>query len=234
MIDNGKKDLKQYFAKQLSGGIYLRSSGNLGFAAGNNIGIRYALNHGATHILIINPDVTVPRNFLLPLLQTFKDSPRSGLVAPAHTEGQGIYGLGGSINWQWGTFEHENVVVLPIKSRPYDFLTFACVLIKREVLEKVGLLDERYFMYLEDVDYCVSASRAGFNLLLDPSVAVTHRTSSSFADPRAKIRLSLRSCLLFIHKWYRFPHTILPTLHALYFYPYTYLLWTLKRWKNNL
>lgn len=231
VIDNDAKNLKEYFRKELASAIYLKSPSNLGFAAGNNVGIRYALEHGATHILIINPDVTVPRNFLLPLLQNFKGS--IGIVAPAHTEGQGIYGLGGTIDWKWGTFEHENVAKLPAKSRLYDFLTFACVLIKKEVLEKVGLLDERYFMYLEDVDYCVTTKRAGFNILLNPSVVVTHRTSSSFADPRSKIRLSLRSCLLFIHKWYRLPQNILPVLHALYFYPYTYLLWTLKLWKQK-
>lgn len=234
IIDNGEKNLGAYFRKELPGATYLKSPGNVGFAAGNNLGIRHALKHNATHILIINPDVTAPHNFLLPLLQTFKDSPRSGLVAPAHTEEQGSYGLGGTIDWKWATFEHENLAKLPKQPRSYNFLTFACVLIKKEVFEKIGLLDERYFMYLEDVDYCVSASRASFDLILNPSVVVVHKTSSSFADPRSKIRLSLRSCLLFIHKWYRFPRNLLPLIHALYFYPYTYFHWTLKRWKAKI
>lgn len=232
VIDNGEKNLSGYFRKEFRDVTYLKSPGNIGFASGNNLGIRYALSHGATHVLIINPDVTVPRNFLFPLLKTFKN--KVGLVAPAHTEGNGIYGLGGTIDWKWGRFEHENVVELPMKPRSYDFLTFACVLVKREVFETVGLLDEQYFMYLEDVDYCVSIKRAGFSLLLNPSVVVIHKTSSSFDDPRAKIKPSLRSCFLFISKWYHFPHNLLPIIHALYFYPYTYILWTLKIWKQRL
>ncbi|KKU26498.1 MAG: glycosyl transferase family protein, partial [Microgenomates group bacterium GW2011_GWC1_46_16] len=95
-------------------------------------------------------------------------------------------------------------------------------------------MDERYFLYLEDVDYCVTAKRAGFNLLLDPQVVVTHRTSSSFADPRAKIKYSFRSSFIFIRKWYRFPGNLLPILHTIYFYPSTYLLWTWKIFRRKM
>jgi hypothetical protein len=231
IIDNGPMNRKKYFSTHVPTAIYLKSPGNIGFSAANNLGIKYALSHAATHILIINPDVTVPRRFLSGLLDTFKVTPRRvGLVAPAHTEGRGNYGLGGTMDWRWCTFPHENVIQLPKSPRRYDLLTFACVLIKREVFETVGLLDERYFLYLEDVDYCVSAAKAGFLLYLNPSVVINHQTSSSFTDPRAKIWYSLRSCLIFIRKWYSFPHNILPILHTLHFYPSLYVLWTLKRW----
>lgn len=176
----------------------------------------------------------VENDFLFPLLSTFEDCPRRvGLLAPAHTEGKGMYGLGGKINWQWCTFPHDNVRRLPTAIREYDLLTFACVLIKREVFENVGLMDERYFLYLEDVDYCVSAAKSGYKLILNPNVVVTHKTSSSFADPRGKIKFSFYSSFIFIHKWYTFPRQILPLLHTLYFYPATYLLWTLKKWKGK-
>ncbi|MFH2085810.1 MAG: glycosyltransferase family 2 protein [bacterium] len=229
VIDNGSKDLRAFFSRQIKNSLYIKSPGNIGFAAGNNQGIRYALKHGATHILVINPDVIVPKDFLLPLLRLNKD-----LVAPAHTEGSGSYGLGGRIDWRLCSFPHDNVTKLPINPRRYDLLTFACVLIKREVFETVGLMDERYFLYLEDVDYCVTVARAGFSLYLDPSVVVTHATSSSFSDPRGKIKYSFKSSFIFIRKWYLFPGSILPILHTLYFYPYLYLLWTLKIWKRQI
>lgn len=235
VIDNGHVNLKKYFTKNIPKAIYIKSPGNIGFAAGNNQGIKYALDRGATHVLIINPDVTVPRNFLLLLLSTFKVTPcRVGLVAPAHTEGKGSYGLGGKIDWKWCSFPHDNITKLPDKPKEYDLLTFACVLIKREVFENAGLMDERYFLYLEDVDYCVSATRAGFSLYLDPRVVVTHITSSSFDDPRGKIKFSFKSSFIFIRKWYRFPGNILPLLHTLYFYPSLYVLWTLKLWKRQM
>lgn len=235
IIDNGKNNLSKFFAKTVPSAIYLKSPGNIGFAAGNNQGIKYALGHGATHVLIMNPDVTVPRDFLVPLLKTCEDSPRRvGLLAPAHTENHRSFGLGGTVDWKWCSFPHDNVIRLPSKPKKYDLLTFACVLIKSEVFEKAGLMDERYFLYLEDVDYCVTAARAGFSLYLDPSVVVTHQTSSSFDDPRGKIKFSFKSSFIFIKKWYQFPANILPLLHTLYFYPSLYMLWTLKKWKRSL
>lgn len=241
VIDNGHIDRKKYFVSNIPNVIYIKSPGNVGFAAGNNQGISYALDHGATHVLIMNPDVTVPRNFLLPLLASFEDKPgrsatkgRVGLVAPAHTEGKGSFGLGGRVDWKWCSFPHDNVLKLPTKPRAYDLLTFACVLVKREVFETVGLMDERYFLYLEDVDYCVAAKKAGYSLYLNPRVVVRHMTSSSFDDPRSKIKYSFKSSFIFIKKWYRFPNNILPLLHTLYFYPKLYILWTLTNWKHSI
>ncbi|GAB4027384.1 MAG: glycosyltransferase family 2 protein [Candidatus Microgenomates bacterium] len=235
VIDNGTDNQRNLFTKKLPGSIYIKSRGNIGFAAGNNQGIRYALEHGATHILIMNPDVRVPKVFFKPLLSLFRVHKKAGIVAPAHREpGSTYYGLGGRLNWQNCSFPHNNVTVLPALDQQYDLLTFACVLIKAEVFKKVGLLDERYFLYLEDVDYCVSVGNAGYELWLNPRVCVTHRTSSSFDDSRKKIKFSFMSSFVFIKKWYRFPNNILPILHALYFYPYTYLLWTLKLYKRKI
>ncbi len=235
IIDNSDEDQKMHFSTQLKDIAYIKSKGNIGFAAGNNLGIKYALDHGATHILILNPDVRVPKEFYNPLLNTFKVHNSAGIVAPAHREpGSLTYGLGGSINWANCTFPLQNSTKLPKNEREYDHLTFACVLIKADIIRLVGLLDERYFMYLEDVDYCVRAKKAGYELWLNPSVYVTHNTSSSFADKRGKIRLSLSSCLKFINKWYHFPNNLIPYLHSLYFYLMTYVLWTIKLWKKKL
>ncbi|MBP9702410.1 glycosyltransferase family 2 protein [Candidatus Woesebacteria bacterium] len=233
IIDNSETDNKKYFSTQLKDIVYTSSIGNVGFAAGNNLGINYALEHGATHVLLLNPDVRVPKVFLKPLLNSLKVHKKAGIVAPAHKEpGSLTYGLGGSINWANCTFPLTNTDKLPKNESEYDHLTFACVLMRVDVFSKIGLLDERYFMYLEDVDYCVRAKRAGYELWLNSTVCVTHNTSSSFADKRGKIKLSLVSCLKFIHKWYHFPASIIPSLRALYFYPKTYILWTLKLWKN--
>lgn len=235
IIDNGAVDQQKFFNKKIPGSIYIKSKGNIGFAAGNNQGIRYALDHKATHILIMNPDVRVPKVFIKPLLKSFKLHNRAGIVAPAHQEpGNPNFGLGGHINWQNCSFPHDNVKILPPTDQKYDLLTFACVLLKAEVFKRAGLLDERYFLYLEDVDYCVSTIRSDYELWLNPNVCVTHKTSSSFADNRGKIKFSFKSSFIFIKKWYRFPDNIMPIFHTLYFYPYTYLLWTLKLYKRKV
>jgi GT2 family glycosyltransferase len=235
IIDNGAKNLRTYFEREVKGCVYIKSPGNIGFAAGNNQGITYALKNKATHVLIMNPDVVVPKRLFQPLLSTFKSKVNAGLVAPAHQEpGSKTHGLGGTIDWQLCRFPHKNVLKLPTKPKQYDLLTFACVLIKSEVFKRVGPMDPRYFLYLEDVDYCVMAKKAGYELWLNPKVVVTHNTSSSFSDPRGKIKFSFKSTFIFINKWYRLPKNILPLLHTLYFYPYIYLLWTLKIRKRYL
>lgn len=234
VIDNGPKNLKSYFKKALPLAGYLKSKGNIGFAAGNNQGIKLALNEGATHVLIINPDVTVPRHFLPRLLKVFRLHPQAGLIAPAITEGQGIYSLGGQVDWATCSFPHQSVTNLPNQPHRYELLTFACVLIKAEVFRRAGLLDPQYFLYLEDVDYCVAARKAGYELWLDPSVVVIHQTSSSYPDPRRKIGYSFRSAFVFIRKWYLFPGNLLPLLHTLYFYPKEYMMWSLRLWKRRI
>ena len=234
VIDNAPIDQKDLFSKQIPGAVYIKSKGNIGYAAGNNLGIRYALTQKATHILLLNPDVRVPKVFFSKLLNTFETNRDAGIVAPAHQEpGESRYGLGGRLDWATCSFPHDNVSVLPNQERNYDLLTFACVLVKAEVFKQLGLLDECYFLYLEDVDYCVTVKRAGYELYLNPKVCVTHNTSSSFVDKRYKIQYSLLSSLIFIKKWYQFPHNIRPILHSLYFYPYIYILWTLQLYKRK-
>ena len=202
---------------------------NIGFAGGNNIGIRIAIKRGAKYILIINPDVRVGKNFFKPLLKHFTDS-EVGIVAPAikHTQkNKTVYGLDGQVDWNLAKPEHRNLSSInnlkPIKSQ---FVTFACVIISADTFIKTGLLDDGYFMYFEDVDYCLTAQSKGFDIILDPSVTVAHRTSSSFKNPTGKLPISFRSHLRFIFKWLKLPSIIRPLIYILLLYPYLYLLWT--------
>jgi GT2 family glycosyltransferase len=226
--------LKNHFPKV----YYLKSPKNLGFAGGNNQGIKKALALGASHILIINPDVTVGKTFFTPLMKHFEDK-EVGLVAPAilHTQkDQKVYGLEGKVNWHLAKPEHRNLPSLksqtPIVS---EFVTFACVLISKETFEKAGLLDSLYFMYFEDVDYCLTAGKAGMKIILDPTVIVGHETSSSFARPTQKLGISFKSHLRFIAKWLPPIKRLVPYLYAFTLYPYLYFLWTYHdiKYKNG-
>lgn len=211
------------------GTTLIKSPKNLGFAGGNNLGIKKALALGAQYILIINPDVRVEKNFFRPLLSHFKDS-HIGIVAPAiihKQKNKTVYGLEGKVDWSLAKPTHRNLPSLkntkPIKS---EFVTFACVIISAATFRHVGFLDERYFMYFEDVDYCLTAGKKGIGCVLDPSVIVSHRTSGSFKHPTGKLGISFRSHLKFILKWLKFPQNIRPVFYVLTLYPYLYLLWT--------
>lgn len=230
VVDNSPvPETRKIISKELPGVIYIASPGNPGFAGGNNIAIKKALKNGSTHILIINPDVTVRRRFFAPLLKHFNDK-KVGIVAPVifHTQkGKKIYGLEGKVDWQHAKPEHRNLSVIrnkkPIVSQ---FVTFACVLISRENFEKAGLLDDGYFMYFEDVDYCLTSGKAGFKIILDPSVVVSHETSSSFKRPTQKLGINFKSHLRFIRKWLPPIKRIVPLLYVFFLYPYLYVLWT--------
>src|SRR3989344_4106065 len=208
----------------------IKSAQNLGFAGGNNLGITFALKQGAGHLLIVNPDVSVGKIFFGPLLSVFIKEPRTGLVAPAIRHSQNnhlFYGLEGSIDWRFALARHLNLQKPPKKIlRPAQFVTFACVLIKAEVFHHVGLLDDGFFMYLEDVDYCLRARRADYSIFLHPVVVVDHATSSSFKRATDKLPISFKSQIRFIGKWLPFPKDIIPLIYAFLLYPYFYLLWT--------
>lgn len=232
IVDNSpeekfEKEIKKNFPKV----NYLRSPENLGFAAGNNQAIRKILRSDIRYILIINPDVKVGRSFFKPLLGGLAKDKKAGIIAPAirhQQRGVTFFGLSGKIDWKTGKASHRNLRRLPKSKgvKKAEFVTFACVLIKADVFRKVGLLDERYFMYLEDVDFCLQAKKAGFRILLDQNVVVDHQTSSSFKKPTDKLPISFRSQLVFINKWLRFPNNIIPFFYTLLLYLYLYLLWT--------
>lgn len=211
-------------------------SKNLGFAGGNNPGVDYALKKGATHVLIINPDVTVPHSFLKPLLSNMKKN-NLDIIAPAIKHKQKnkfFYGLEGVVNFTNGKATHLNLEKLPSKDiRPAQFVTFACVLISAPVFKKAGLLNERYFMYLEDVDFCLRASCLGFQIGLDPQVIIKHNTSSSFSRPTQKLKISFRSQMIFISSWLKFPWNIYAYFYTLAHYVYLYFLWTYHYYKYS-
>ena len=238
IVDNSQTDeSKKVLSKAFPKIKLIKAKENKGFANGNNLGIRFALKNKASHIMIINPDVTVGKSFLKPLFETFNSKPKAGLISPIHSHQQNkqtFFGLGGKINWQTTKCEHLNTNKLTLKeATKYQFVSFACVLIKKEVFEKTGLLNELYFMYLEDVDYCLTAGQSGFDCLIEPKVKIHHDTSSSFAIPTQKLKISFVSQLKFIKRWLKFPKSTYAYIYMIFFYSYLYLLWTYHYYKKR-
>lgn len=239
IVDNSPdKKVEKNFKQEFPNIEYISSPTNPGFAAGNNKAIKKAMKAESEYVLIINPDVTVRGDFFVPLLKHFNDK-KVGLVAPViyHSQkGKKIYGLEGEVDWRYAKPAHRNISkikdVTPVVS---EFVTFACVLISKDTFKKAGLLDEGYFMYFEDVDYCLTAGKAGKTIVLDPSVVVAHNTSSSFARPTQKLFISFRSHLRFIAKWLPIGRRLVPYIYAFINYPYLYILWTYHgiKYKNG-
>ena len=151
----------------------LHAPRNEGFAAGNNLAIRET---DADYYLLLNSDTIVPPDTIRGLLQTASDHPEAGLIGPSCEEGDGRWSPScfrdfhpvselveaaatGPVTRMLSRYDVQQGTV--DKPQAVDWIGFACVLIRREVLQQVGMLDESFFMYFEDADYCRRRDSAG-------------------------------------------------------------------------
>lgn len=162
------------------------NTSNLRFAGGNNVGIRRALERGAEYVLMLNNDTVVDPEFLSRLIGAAETNRQIGIVGPKiyyFGDPKRIWFAGGLIKWWRGRVTHTGI--REVDSGKYDvtmdvdYITGCCMLIKREVIETIGMLDERYYIYGEDVDLCVRASRLGYKSVYVPSSRVWHKLSVS-------------------------------------------------------
>ncbi len=159
---------------------------NLRFAGGNNVGIQKALGQGAKYIMLLNNDTVVEKNFLNNLLDAAEKNSFVGMAGPKiffHGDPRRIWYAGGKIEWWKGWISH--VGVRQIDNGQYDiqsetdYITGCCVLVKSEVIQQIGMLDESYYIYGEDADWCIRTARAGYTLLYVPAAVVWHKLSVS-------------------------------------------------------
>ena len=141
---------------------------NRGFAGGNNIGIKQALEKGADYILFLNNDTVVEPSFLKELVKAGESNKKIGILGP----------IGGKINWLYTKGIHVTHNMKHI-TKETDYITGACMLIKRKVIEKIGLMDEDYFLYCEDVDLCLRAQKAGFLCGVASDSRISHKVSKN-------------------------------------------------------
>lgn len=180
-------------------------SENIGFTGGNNRGIREALLHNADYVWLLNNDTVVDVN-ALSLLNAFEDESvgvaGSKIYFQAgheyHIErytknekGKVFWYAGGIVDWDNMYASHKGVD--EVDHGQYDtasdtpFVTGCSFMISKEVIKKAGLLDEKYYLYLEDLDYCLRIKRAGFDLRYFPSSIIWHVNAGSSGGSGSKL-----------------------------------------------
>ncbi|HWP83428.1 MAG TPA: glycosyltransferase family 2 protein [Bacteroidota bacterium] len=187
VVDNASSDGSvEAFRSQFPSVELIENSVNVRFAGGNNVGIRHALERGAEYVLVLNNDTVVDAMVLDELIRTAESDPSIGMVGAKvlyYTDPQRIWFAGGRIHWWSGWIAHEGIREMDRRQhdivKDVDYLTGCCILAKREVIEEIGLFDERFFMYGEDVDWCLRARRAGYRLVFQPKAKVWHKVSVS-------------------------------------------------------
>ena len=159
---------------------------NRGYAGGNNAGIRVALARGAEAVLLLNNDTRVVRDFLAPLLWVFDKQPRAAAVGSAihrfdRPEMLDVAYI--SVCFARNVVQLQGVNKLPghgfTQTVAVDAAPGCSLLVRAEALRTVGLFDEEYFAYYEEVDWCVRARRAGWKIFYEPLSRVLHRGSLS-------------------------------------------------------
>lgn len=189
VVDNGSgDDSVSLICQHHPDVVVLETGANLGYAGGNNVGIRHALMHGADIIGILNNDVTVEPDFLASLLAALDSQPNVGVVTPMVAERSAdvgrVWALGSSVDRRTATVSrnHAGEPVPSWREQPsfeVDVASGAAMLVKRGVFERVGLLDEAFFLYFEEVDWSLAVQRAGYRILAVPSSVVWHKVSAT-------------------------------------------------------
>jgi GT2 family glycosyltransferase len=169
---------------------YIHTGRNLGFAAGMNVGIRKALAHGARRILLVNPDTIACPDAIEQLEACLDAAPRTGIVGPtvlSRFKPDRIESRGMSYSRRTGRMrlrgagdrvaEGPGRLAGPIEV--VDGVTGCFMLLTREVIDAVGLLEEDYFFSFEDLAYCLEARRRGFQTVLAGGAIVYHEGGRS-------------------------------------------------------
>jgi hypothetical protein len=191
LVDNGSKG-KDVQALRERFGDYIHiieNDKNYGFAEGNNIGIRYALDSlKPDYILLLNNDMVVAPDFLNELVEVAEKDASIGIAGPKiyyYDQPNRLQSAGGKISW-WsgitsligcgeidkGQFDHANDV---------DWVIGGGLLIKRQALERIGLLYWPYFAYFEEADWCTQCKKAGYRVVYVPGAKVWHKGAATTA-----------------------------------------------------
>ena len=207
VVDNGSKSDVATLRRQ-KGITLIENSRNEGFCKGNNQAMKKALASGAEYMLLLNNDTEVHPEFLGKLVHVAESSTSIGLVGPKiyYYNSPRIWFGGGNFNFWIGNTHHKETESM--KKQYVDYITGCALLVKRNVIDRIGMLDERFFAYYEEVDFALRARRAGFKAVYIPSAVIWHKVGA--ATKRMNhfaIRLNLRNRMLLMRKharWYHF------------------------------
>ncbi|NOY14648.1 MAG: glycosyltransferase family 2 protein [bacterium] len=239
LIDNNSNDqalLKDRLKKiNLNYRLHLRlNRKNLGFARAVNQGLRFFHKAGFGFYLLLNNDTLPNDDFLECLIKEYEKLPAGSILSPLirhKAAGRVLYGGEGYIKKPLALAKHINYTKIPQqgpKPKPVEFVSGCCMLFDKSLLDDQVWFDKAYFLYLEDVDFCLQAKQKGHQSYVTYNCVVNHKQSRSFKKPTDKLKYSFASNLKFAWKNYK---QSLPIwlIFVPFFYLYLYLLWSRPR-----
>ncbi len=190
VVDNGSQDGTEVAVKKSPYTVtFVQNGHNLGFAGGNNVGIAVALDHGADLILVLNNDTVVPPDGVDRLVQALEADPRAGACSPVLTRSEEptrLWFAGSPYEprrARAGRASPYELGATPLPDEPFqiDRAVGAAMLVRREVVERIGSFSEDLFFLHEDVDWSLRMRAAGWHILLVPDIVVAHKVAASQA-----------------------------------------------------
>ncbi len=207
LVDNASADRSiEQLSHEFPEIIYIQTEQNLGFAGGNNIGIRAAKG---SLIMLLNNDVEVPSGFLEPLVSVFENDSNVGMASPKvlYPDGKTLQ-YAGALGIKALTGRGKRIGLFEQDSGQYDYIRRtdlghgAALMVRRSVIDKVGLMPELYFLYYEEHDWCEQVKRAGYDMYYVGTSSVIHKESMSTGGDYSylKVHYLNRNRLLFMRR----------------------------------
>ncbi len=189
---------------------HIKTGGNLGVAAGNNTGIKLSLADNCDHVLILNNDIEIEQAHMFSQLVSLADEKGEAMIVPKiYYYGENKLWMAGGYMDEWralgvhyGMDKEDGPAYNVAKHCTYSPTCF--MLVKKEVFEKNGIMDEKYFCYYDDTDFVLRATRLGYRIFYDPSLVLLHKVSSSVGtNSPFYVYYSNRNKIYFIRKNFR-------------------------------
>jgi Predicted glycosyltransferases len=202
--------------------VLIRSGANLGFAGGNNVGIRYALRkNDMAYLWLLNNDTVADQQALSSMVQRMRENATAGMCGSTllyYHKPTTVQALGGATYNKWlgisrhiGAFSHAaQFIDREAVERQLDYLVGASLLVSKSFVNDVGLMNESYFLYFEELDW-VTRAKGKYKLVYAPDSIVFHKEGASIgtsSEPQKRSPISdyygLRSRVLFTKNYYKY------------------------------
>ncbi len=211
---------------------------NKGYAGNNNVGIEAALAQNADWVFVLNEDTILHPDCLRQMMEVARGNPHIGVIGPMvyhHNEPKIIQTAGGYMNRFWEAkhiAENQPDQGQFANVHDVDWISGCAILVKREVIQQVGVLDERFFYYWEETEWCMRAKKAGWQIVQVPQARLWHKGVQRDYQPSPNVTYyATRNRLLALKKHHA---GLLVWMHTTFQLVRTLASWTVKpRWRDQ-
>ena len=227
VVDNNSADGSAEKLSLIENITIINSSVNLGYAGGNNLGIRVAKDEGYEYICVLNNDTIITSDFISPIIQLLANRNDIGIIGPLileNTTEEIVQSSGAEIRLHKGIVPILNHGVLRSKITeeliPCDYVGGACMVFRSSLLDEIGDIPENYFLFYEETEWCLRTKRSGYEVLCYTAPSIIHKGSVSISKVSGLVEyLMQRNRIVFVkrnanvfQKMYFYPYLIATTL----------------------